>query len=69
MDQPKKAKTNDMWQPLVLPRHHVDVSMTYVTSCLCHVHCMDVDVICIDVDVSSTDVDSSPADWARLTKF
>jgi hypothetical protein len=26
---------------------------------MCHIHCMNADIICIDVDVNSTDVDSS----------
>jgi hypothetical protein len=55
----KCPKMSDTWQPLVLPRHHADVSMTCVALCVCHVHCMDADVIRTDADVSSTDVDSS----------
>jgi hypothetical protein len=33
------------------PRHHADINMTCVTSCMCHIHCMDADVICTDADV------------------
>jgi hypothetical protein len=50
----KMSKMSDMWQPLVLLHHHDDVSMTHVMLCMCHIHCMDVDIICIDDDVSST---------------
>jgi hypothetical protein len=28
---PKMPKLGDMWQPLVLPHHHSDISMTHVT--------------------------------------
>jgi hypothetical protein len=33
----KMPKMSDMWQPLVLPRHHADINMTHVTSCVCHI--------------------------------
>jgi hypothetical protein len=55
----KMPKLSDMRQPLMLPRHHDDVNMTHVTLCVCHVNCMEDDIICMDADVSSTDVDSS----------
>jgi hypothetical protein len=55
----KMSKMSDMWQPLVLPHHHVDVIMTCVSLYVCHVLCTDVDVIRTDVDISSMDVDSS----------
>jgi hypothetical protein len=50
---------SDMWQPLVLPRHHADVIMARVTLCVCHVYRTDDDVIYTSVDVSSTDANSS----------
>jgi hypothetical protein len=56
---PKSPKMSDTWQPLVLPHHHVDISMTHVTLCVCHIYCTDDDIIHTGVDVSSTDVDSS----------
>jgi hypothetical protein len=52
-------KMGDMWQPLVFPRHNVDVIMTCVILYVCHIPCTNVDIIYIDVDISSTDVDSS----------
>jgi hypothetical protein len=52
----------DTWQPLVLPRHHDDVSMTRSTFFSFHVYCMNVDIIHTDVDVNSMDVYSSPVD-------
>jgi hypothetical protein len=55
----KMSKMSDTWQYLVLPHHHVDVIMTCVTLCVCHIHCTDVDIIRTDADVSSTDVDSA----------
>jgi hypothetical protein len=57
---PKSPKMSDTWQPLVLPRHHVDIMhMTHVTLYVCHVYCMNDDVIRTGADISSTDVDSS----------
>jgi hypothetical protein len=68
---PKKKKTSDTWQPLVLPHHHVNVSMTRVphTCTDAEVIRTDANVIRTDADVNSTDADSSLADWARLTKL
>jgi hypothetical protein len=68
-NDPKMPKMSDMWQPLVLPRHHSDANMTRVTSYVCHVCFTDADIIHTDVDIDSTDVDSSPAKWDRLTKL
>jgi hypothetical protein len=50
---------SDMWQPLMLPRHHADVSMTHVVLCDFHIFCTYDEFIRTDVDVSNTDVDSS----------
>jgi hypothetical protein len=43
----KMSKTSDTWQPLVMPHHHDDVSMTYDTLYMCHVYCTDADIICM----------------------
>jgi hypothetical protein len=55
----KRPKMSDMWKPLVLPHHHVDVIMKNVSLYMCHILCTDADIICIDAHVSSTDVDAS----------
>jgi hypothetical protein len=55
----KRQKMSDTWHSLVLPCHHADIIMTYVTLCMCHVPYTNVEFIRTDANVSSTTVDSS----------
>jgi hypothetical protein len=58
MDFPKKSKMSDMWQTLVLPRHHDEKNMTHVSLYVSHVYCMDDDVIRTGADINSTNANS-----------